>query len=281
VPSLEGIPNLQLVPSGSVRFHEHPEHSRTLRLVARLKEEGVLRNPPIVAQLNAREFVLLDGANRISALQDMGLSHLPVQVIDYERPEVELKGWHHLLLESGGLDLRGEYAKLGGVRVERVADADLPALLGLRRLYAVLIDPEGVAWGLFPESGRVLIRDWMPAIERVVAAYEGRTRLERIKLADYADLPDVFQTLDHQIALYPKISKVELLSLVTDGLMIPTGLTRHLIPGRALGLNLDLRFLTELNTEAEKVDHLRRFVDDLEIRGRIRFYEESAFIMNE
>jgi hypothetical protein len=51
--------------------------------------------------------------------------------------------------------------------------------------------------------------------------------------------------------------------------------------GRALGLNLELAFLRELTSADEKVRHFRRFLDDLEMRGRIRFYEESLFIMNE
>ncbi len=34
--------------------------------------------------------------------------------------------------------------------------------------------------------------------------------------------------------------------------MIPTGFTRHLIPGRALGLNLNLDLLKELHTEGRR-----------------------------
>ena len=63
--------------------------------------------------------------------------------------------------------------------------------------------------------------------------------------------------------------------------MIPTGITRHLIPGRALGLNLALDFLTALPTGEAKRAHFQQYLDRLEIEGRIRFYEESVFIMNE
>jgi hypothetical protein len=63
--------------------------------------------------------------------------------------------------------------------------------------------------------------------------------------------------------------------------MIPTGLTRHLIPGRALGINLDLAFLAGVNDETTKQSHFKAFVDKLAMEGRIRYYEESVFIMNE
>ena len=73
-----------------------------------------------------------------------------------------------------------------------------------------------------------------------VWSYEGRSDLERIKLAEFSKLPQVIRTVQHQLCLYPGLAKAELLELARAKVMIPTGVTRHLIPGRALGLNLDL-----------------------------------------
>jgi hypothetical protein len=281
MPSIEGVPDLRLVAPERIRFHERPERSRTLRLVERLREERTLRNPPIVARLDPLHHVLLDGANRVSALAELGYSHVPVQVIDYARPEVQLKGWHHLLLEGAKLDLRARYESLAGANLERTALEDVAGLLALRQVFAVLVDETGAAWALRPGRARVELREWMALIEGVVAAYEGKTRLERIKLADYAELPEVFRTVEHQLVLYPTITKAELLDLVSEGLRIPTGLTRHLIPGRALGLHLPLDFLREAWSDERKAEHFHAVVDELEMRGRIRFYEESVFVMNE
>ena len=281
--AFEHIPHLVLAPSGSIRFHENPEHNRTLRLVERLREDQFLRNPPIVATLRPGEYVLLDGANRVSAFRALGYSHVPVQVVDYGDPQVTLKGWHHLLQEGRSLDLRARYESIPGVTLRKIDCEELTRQLELRRLYAVLVDETTTCWGLSSEhgSGPADLIGWMRILEQVVAAYEGKTRLERIKLADYSNLPDVFKTMEHQLVLYPKLTKVELLQLVDAGVMIPTGISRHNIPGRALGLNIDLAFLTALDSDTAKEKHLRDYVDDLEVRGRIRFYEESAFIMNE
>ena len=100
--SAELIPNLQLVPTDKLRFHEHPERSRTLRLMERVKEDRSLRNPPIVANMDDGEFLLLDGANRVSAFKELHYSHVPVQVVDYGEERVQLKGWHHLLINGRG-----------------------------------------------------------------------------------------------------------------------------------------------------------------------------------
>ena len=278
---IEGVPQLELVPTDRIRFHENPERKRTLRLVERLREEASLRNPPIVAALGGGEWMLLDGANRVSAFRELGWSHVPVQVIAYGDPAVELRGWHHLLLQGKALDLHAAYEALPGVRLERLPDGELESALELRRVYAVLVDDATTAWGLFPAEGVVRLGPWMECLSRVVAAYEGRSPLERIKLADYENLPDVFRAVEHQLILFPALSKPELSGLVRDGVRIPTGISRHLIPGRALGLHLPLGFLRELPDERAKVQHFQAFVDGLEMAGRIRYYEESVFIMNE
>ena len=282
MPLARNIPTLRLVPPDRVLFHEHPEEARTKRLLERLRREQRLRNPPIVAPLDATRFVLLDGANRVSAFRDLGYPQVPVQVVDYADPAIQLKGWHHLLMEGGGLDLLDAYAAIPGVRCERVEPAALGALLEHRQAYAALVDATGTNWGLFPRDGTVVeLHAWVAVLRAVVGAYEGRAKLERIKWADFADLPPAVERVAHQLCLFPFFTKPELMRLVSEGVMIPTGITRHLVRGRALGLNLELEFLSRLGTDAERDTHFRAFVDRLEVEGRIRLYEESVFILDE
>ena len=283
MPASEFIPNLQLVPTEKVRFHEHAERNRTLRLMERVKTERFLRNPPIVADMGNGDYLLLDGANRVSAFRELEYSHIPVQVVDYGDERVQLKGWHHLLVNGRGLELRGKYGQLAQVRLEEVPQARLSHYLELRAVYAVLVDESARCWGLFSSApgADIDMHDRIAVMEEVVAAYESQSKLERIKLADFSLLPEVMRSVEHQLCLFPVLAKNELLQLARENVMIPTGLTRHLIPGRALGLNLELGFLTEMDSAEEKVAHFQRYIDSLEIEGRIRFYEESVFVMNE
>lgn len=277
-------PDLRLVRTERVRFHEHPEASRTLRLVERIRADGMLRNPPIVAERQDGHYLLLDGANRVSAFHELGYSLVPVQVVDYSDESVQLKGWHHLLLEGDSLPLRAGYAALPGVHLRPVSRAQAARLLALRQVYAVLVENEAGCWGLFPAPAKAQIdmHAYIQVLKGVVGAYEGLSRLERIKLADYEQLPQVLHAeVQHQVCLFPLLRKEELLLLAAQGILIPTGLTRHLIPGRALGINLDLAFLRGPLSEGDKQAHFIAFLDRLSMEGRIRFYEESVFIMNE
>ena len=278
----EYMPNLRLVPVERVRFHEHPEHKRTLRLVERLRQEAVLRNTPIVAAMEGGDYLLLDGANRVSAFRELGYSHIPVQVVNYGDARIQLKGWHHLLLNGRALNLQGVFAALEGVRMEAVAPEQLTPLLDSREVHAAWVDGPSGCWGLFPEEpAPIEIRQRIAVMERVVASYEGRSELERIKLADFSQLPEVIRSADHQLCLFPVLGKDEMVQLASEGVMIPTGLTRHLIPGRALGLNIELGFLAGESPVEEKQRHFQEYLDHLEMAGRIRFYEESVFVMNE
>ncbi len=122
----------------------------------------------------------------------------------------------------------------------------------------MLVEGEDTYWGLHPEPARleVEVHERIAVLEAVVAAYEGQSRLERIKLADYSLLPEVITSVEHQVVLFPVLHKEEMLHLAAENVMIPTGLTRHIIPGRALGINVDLAFLAELADEASKAQRL-------------------------
>jgi hypothetical protein len=279
----ELMPRLQLVPTDRILFHERPEQRRTERLMARIRTDRYLRNPPIVADVGDGGFLLLDGANRVSSMRALEYSHVPVQVVDYGDEAIQLKGWHHLLIQGRGLRLLDTYRALPDVAVESIPVDKIERLLELRRVFAVFVDENARAWGLYPStSGRLPDAfERIRVLDRIVAAYEGRSDLERIKLAEFSDLPAVIRSMEHQLCLFPCLFKEELMDLAQAQVMLPTGISRHLIPGRALGLNLELDFLTSLPTLEARQSHFQSYLNRLEMEGRIRFYEESVFIMNE
>ena len=283
MPSSELFPNLQLVPTAQIRFHEHAERRRTLRLVERLQQDALLRNPPIVADIGNGSYLLLDGANRVSAFRELGFSHIPVQVVDYGAGEIELKGWHHLLVDPASLDLHAAFSALPGVRLVPVPRGELQRKLEFRQVFVVWVKEDAQCWGLYPTEGKapIEIHQRIAALNLVIACYEGKSPLERIKLADYDNLPEVVRHRAHQLVLYPLLTKEEMLLCVRDEVMLPTGITRHLIPGRALGINVDLAPLRDLKSDEEKLAWFQAHLERMEVEGRYRYYEEAVFIMNE
>ena len=110
-PPLPETPDLRIVSLEAIREHEYNDDQRTAPLVRRLQAEGLLKNPALVAPLDAapstvppeqRRYVVLDGANRCTALEQLGYPHVLVQVVPYAPPQVTLSTWHHAVT---GLDV--------------------------------------------------------------------------------------------------------------------------------------------------------------------------------
>src|SRR5689334_5867037 len=114
------LPDLRFVPTEAVYPHEYHDLQRTQPLVARLKESGTLKNPPIVTQVGdgmrvEPRYVVLDGANRSTAARAAGWPHILAQVVRYEEPGVELHTWYHALTADARNVLEHGLASIAGL----------------------------------------------------------------------------------------------------------------------------------------------------------------------
>src|SRR5579863_3919137 len=91
------MPDLRIVPMEALVPHEEHDAQRSDPLIQRIRDSGVLLNPPIVAEMGDGRFVILDGANRHFALGALGYPHILVQVVEYESEAVRLETWHHVI----------------------------------------------------------------------------------------------------------------------------------------------------------------------------------------
>ena len=78
------FPQLAFLPVHNLLIHERHDNQRTRPLVLRIRASGVWRNPPIVTPLQdgSPRYMVLDGANRITALRQMDFPHALVQIVE-------------------------------------------------------------------------------------------------------------------------------------------------------------------------------------------------------
>ena len=97
------FPNLKIVPLDVVHLHENHDPQRTPPLIKRLKADGVLLNPPIMASFEdcGEGYMVLDGANRVTAFRMMGIPHILAQVVDPDSPSLQLQTWNHVIWNIG------------------------------------------------------------------------------------------------------------------------------------------------------------------------------------
>lgn len=255
-------------------LHEYYDEARVARLTERLRQDGILRNPPVVAPLSSDGgdgFVVLDGANRVSALRRLEVPHVLVQMVDYAG--MRLETWNHLLMEIPGEALRRLLAG-EGLSAESLSGEEAEAALAQRAILAYLDLPDG-RWGV-PLAGDGPQR----ALARFVEAYQQRVRFHRVKEARLEELRQLYPE-GTALVVFPRYRPQEIMAFASNSVRLPTGITRHVIPGRALRVNLSLDVLASDQTAEEKNGWLRQWLTEKLERHEVRFYEESSYLFDE
>jgi hypothetical protein len=268
-----GFPDLRFFATSDLLLHEEHDPDRVDRLVRRLQEDGVLRNPPLVAELGDGRSVVLDGANRVTALQAMGALHVPVQIVRYADPSVGLDRWHHLLLQApeGWLHRLQE-----AVPLQAVAREEAARLLSSRQALACVRVGGTVQALLRPETLGEGAR-WLRAL---VASYRGRVPYHRVESEDMEALQDQYGPTAALVA-FVRFDKGEILELARNAAKLPAGVTRHVVPSRALRVNLPLDVAFRPGSTEEKNAWLRVWVRERVQEGRVRAYPEPTVLFDE
>lgn len=271
------IPTLQIVPAESIVLHEEVDRRRVTPLVERLSHDGALKNPPIVAPLpDNHRYVVLDGANRTTALWEMKAPHHLVQVVSYD--EVELATWGHLIV--GGLTEQ-EFENRRLERRLELTYTDLAAAhrqLQARQVSAILSSPAGEICTLGHGGD---LRAEASDLRTLVSIYSGLSTIHRVNAPSLAELLPYY---DNVVAMihFPCYTPADILSLATDGDKLPTGITRHVISRRALRVNLPISLLMDEEcTTEQKSAWLAGWLKEKLARRQIRYYQESTFLFDE
>lgn len=264
------LPDLRIVQRPSVFLHEDADPVRVARLVARLRQDGVLRNPPVAAGVGER-FVILDGANRATALAQMDVPVVPVQVVDYDDPAVRLDVWRHLVVEMSPAESLGR----AGVPLERMAREDAVRALRDGRIACYVMTRSGT-WAV-PRSPE---RPLAAILSQVVAAYRGSVRIYRVPSDDFDALAREYGE-GSAVVVFPRLEKADILTIAASGSKLPTGITRHLIPARALRVNIPLELLTGGGDPARLHERLQDLIRQRLLDGSVRYYPEGAVLFDE
>jgi hypothetical protein len=275
------LPDLRIVPVETLIPHEHHDERRTGPLTARISEQRVLKNPPVVTALAGRggeRYVVLDGANRTAAARESRLPHMAVQVVRYQEPDVRLLRWNHALTGMSAADLGGALRAVPGLKtgVERVDHAR--ALLARREILAYAVTPGADALTLDAEGDSAAGNEVLNA---AVERYRGGAKVYRVAPDSLGEaqerIPDATA-----LVVFPHFDPAEILELAATGGRLPAGITRHLIAWRALRVNIPLELLADQERSREEKDGwVRRWIRERMERHQVRFYEESTVVFDD
>ncbi len=267
---------LRIVHSSDVIVHEEVDPGRVERLAQRLQSDGFLKNPAVVAGAGG-QYVVLDGATRVTALRELGIRDLLVQIVDYHAPNIQLYAWFHVVVGMPRGILLEEIEALEGVEI-KVMDLELARrALSLRTILCYLLLQDGTVLGV---KGGMNLEAQVTLLNNIVDAYKGKAQVYRVMSDEMEGLLEEFPDLTAAI-VFPCYSRGEIMRMSLNRAKLPMGVTRHIISGRALGLNVDLVMLDAdipLDQKNVWLDNLiKRKIKD----SRVRFYQEPVFRFDE
>lgn len=274
-------PDLQILALAKLIEHEYNDIQRTEPLAKRLQAEGLLKNPPIVTSMGDDDrYVVLDGANRTTALNLLKYPHCLCQVVKYEPPTVTLSTWHHLIT---GIELDAfvdELDSIDGLDFKSIDLLHARAGLARRDLLAYVIRADGKVFSAALTKGNGTIHEKNAVLNAMVDTYKEKGGLFRASTDNLDDARQLYTNLTG-LVVFPNYEPAEVMALARDEELLPTGLTRHLIQGRALRINYPLADLQSGDSLETKNARLGSWLKQKLATKEVRYYAEATYLFDE
>lgn len=285
------MPDLRLLPTEAMVLHEHADEKRVARLESRLRNDGLLKNPPIVAAIpGTGKYVVLDGANRTSAVKRLGYPHVLVQVVDYNSDRVQLLTWYHLITGRKPDNFVQEIAEVPGLTLQPVDLDTARDALRKRHILAYIAVPVADAQG----GSAVFAVDGIPGTDHhgtqesnallnaLVDTYKSdpQVAIHRSSTDDVDELVDYYDNVSG-LVVFQAYKPEDIIKLAQAGTKVPTGITRHIISYRALRVNVPVALLAGPETIEEKNTWWHEQFKQKLAANEVRLYQESTYLFDE
>ncbi len=255
------MPQLRVVTLESIRRHEEVDPLRVDGLRQRIEAERIQVNPMVCIEAPGDKLVLLDGATRTEALKAMGLSHAVVQVVDAD--SVGLGTWHHVVRAVG---LNDFVAAVEAPSELELVTEEWPPTIHLsdgRRFHAR-------GFGISPNA----------TLAHLVNTYIGRWQVDRVPEPEPSHAARSFGDWTALIE-FPTLTVEDVMRAAIGQDLLPAGVSRFMVPERALRLNMPLELLEGDGGAVAKQGALDDLLAARAREGRVRRYAEPVFILDD
>ena len=117
-------------------------------------------------------------------------------------------------------------------------------------------------------------------LHQLVELYEGCAKVQRTTTDNIADARTAFPDAS-AIVVFPRYEPAEIIDLVRNGQQVPAGITRHVLPLRALRLNYPMDILRGTLPLAQKQAHLSEWIYERIQNRQVRTYNEPTVLFDE
>ena len=184
--------------------------------------------------------------------------------------------WNHVIQNLSADDVLALIDKIPSVNY-READLKLihDAMVGRGGL-CYLVLPDDVTYVITATPGH----NRLDAINELVSAYIDAANVERIITDNFERAKLEYRNMTALFVFAPFTIK-QVLQIASTGRIVPAGITRFVVPGRVLRMNIDLKRLNKPEPLPLKSAWLNKIIGKLVDNYRIRYYKEPVYMLDE
>ncbi len=280
VPPQSSFPDLRILPLDALLPHEEHDVQRAEPLLEQIGQAETWLNPPIVAPIeHSDHYVVLDGANRHYTLRHLGFKYILAQVVAYDSADVRLETWHHAVRRLPSDALLEIIGHLDCVTMAHTDLLSARAALAAREIVMYVVVARDHVYALHPAPGQTCSRT--ASLRSVVNAYQPHGLISRITSDEIESVRALYPDVGG-IVVFPHYEPAEIMVAARDGDLLPPGISRHIVHGRALRLHYPISELKDDGVSLEEKNaHLKQWIQERLAAKRIRFYAEPTFLFDE
>tara|TARA_Y100001970_G_scaffold74449_1_gene94340 strand:+ start:5115 stop:5954 length:840 start_codon:yes stop_codon:yes gene_type:complete len=266
--------SLRIVDINHIVPHEHHDKNRSDRIYKQIQKDKILRNPPIVAQYH-RQYVLLDGATRVSALHALKCPHIVVQEIDQDIDQLSLSTWNHVLQGIEKEELLSMIKITPNIVLE--TNFDITNRFKIDQALCSVTTSEKTFHVVDTSNNN---DSQVLTLSNFVNNYSKKTNVLRTKESDIKSLQkDITSSIT--LIQFPKFAAKFVLESATNNNLLPAGVTKFSINKRVLGVNMPLDLLCSNQSLTDKNAWLNNLITNKIQLNKVRQYTEPVIIIED
>lgn len=267
-----GVFGIKIISTNNLVLHESFDHVRVDMIKKKILRNKVFTNPILCVKQspNSGNYVVLDGANRTTALRQLGLNFALVQEFKYE--DLQLDSWCHVLLGKTVSFWVKKFLPISKFEEDKnIARCNIKSksakvyLLSGNKIFSTKL------------TGN--LEERLKKINQMSEVYLKEGCFKRINYRHFIKNNKV-KSGEHVI-IYPYFSKTDILSITMKGLFIPSGISRHIVKNRALHVNLPISILKHVGSLNDKNNFLNKFLNKIISIRQYHAYDGSVCLFDE
>ncbi|MFB7120714.1 ParB N-terminal domain-containing protein [Bacillus thuringiensis] len=242
---------LQKIDINQLLTHEKLEQQRLVSTYKNIKEEKVIHHPILVVKVLDHSYMIIDGVHRYYSLRKLGYKNIPCQIVGSD--EYKIDSWSHLIEKGVWFD---NLCQQSVFKFDHENKA-------IKSKFIKLTCGDSFAT-------RVAFLEGKDVVDECNLMHEISKTYQEQSFFRVGEKKESYMREGFALVSYPKFTMNEIIEYSKNNLLLPAGVTRFLVQGRLLNLNIPLQVLNEEECEWEKLIERRE--------GKLRFYSEPVFV---